>query len=81
VGEEMEEKKGNFSSFTMDYEKEEIVVTIYAKDSQLETRFTERDIMSMQNWFALAKYMKIHEQNDPHILTNGELEGEGEETL
>lgn len=57
----MEDNKGNFSSFTMDYEKEEIVVTIYAKDSQLETRFTEKDIKSMQNWFALAKHMKNHE--------------------
>nr|WP_259547955.1 hypothetical protein [Heyndrickxia oleronia] len=74
----MEESKGNFSSFTMDYERDEIVVTIYGKDSQMETRFTEKDIMSMQNWFNLAKYMK-NEQNDPYILTNGELEGEGEE--
>jgi tRNA threonylcarbamoyladenosine modification (KEOPS) complex Pcc1 subunit len=56
----MQENKGDFSSFTMDYEKDEIVVTIYAKDSQLETRFTEKDITSMQNWFDLARHMKNH---------------------
>lgn len=58
----MEENKGNHSSFTMDYGKSEIVVTIYAKDSQLETRFTERDIQAMQNWFDLARHMKNHKR-------------------
>ena len=56
----MEENKGCFSSFTMDYERDEIVITIYAKDVQLETRFSEKDINSMQNWFDLAKHMKNH---------------------
>lgn len=45
----------------MDYEKEEIVVTVYAENVQLETRFTERDVKSMQNWFELAKFMKTDE--------------------
>ncbi|MEK5109908.1 hypothetical protein MHI57_24915 [Cytobacillus sp. FSL K6-0129] len=57
----MEENKGHSSSFTMDYEKEEIVVTVYAENTQLETRFTEKDIKSMQNWFELARYKKADE--------------------
>lgn len=47
----------NSASYTMDYEKNEIIVTIYTDDVQVQTRFSEKDIKSMQNWFELAKHM------------------------
>lgn len=55
----MEEEKYLSSSFTMDYERSEIVVTIYDKDSQSQTSFTEKDIKAMQNWFELEKNMRL----------------------
>jgi hypothetical protein len=51
-------KKSNPSSYTMDYEKKEIVLTIYTNNSQPETRLTEKDIEAMRNWFKLAKHME-----------------------
>ncbi|MOA46659.1 hypothetical protein D3C78_1692040 [compost metagenome] len=54
----MIENVSNSASYTMDYESNEIVVTVYTKDSQVETRFTEKDIVAMKNWFTLAKHMK-----------------------
>lgn len=52
----MDEKNNNSASYIMDYDKNEIVVTIYTHDGQAETRFNEKDIKAMGNWFKLAKY-------------------------
>jgi hypothetical protein len=47
----------NPSSYIMDYEKKEIVLTIYTNNAQVETRLSEKDIIAMKNWFKLAKHM------------------------
>lgn len=57
-GTEETEQEANFSSFTMDYKTNEIVLTIYTNDSQPQTRLSEKDIDSMKSWFGLAKHMQ-----------------------
>ncbi|QVY60948.1 hypothetical protein [Cytobacillus gottheilii] len=57
-GTEEIKQEANFSSFTMDYKTNEILLTVYSKGSQLQTRLTERDVDSMKNWFGLAKHMQ-----------------------
>jgi hypothetical protein len=58
-GLKMAESISNPSSYTMDYEKKEIILTTYTKDSQVETRLTKKDIKAMGNWFELAEFMEM----------------------
>ncbi|KMK77610.1 hypothetical protein [Alkalihalobacillus pseudalcaliphilus] len=53
------------SSFTMDYDKKEIVLTVYDKDKKIKTRLTEKDIISMKSWFELAKHMEVENECKP----------------
>lgn len=54
----MGESKRNSSSYTMDYENNEIILTIYTSNSQEETRLSKKDVIAMKNWFELAKHME-----------------------
>ena len=46
-------------SFTMDYENKEIVLRCeVAKDEYKQLRLCERDVLSMESWFALKEENK-----------------------
>lgn len=45
-------------SFTMDYERNEIVMTTVINDEKIQLRACEKDVDSMKRWFDLARFME-----------------------
>lgn len=55
----------NIWTYTMDYEKSEIIIRIVDGNGQVQhIRLSEKDTREMVSWFELAKHMKRVKSND-----------------
>lgn len=48
----------NPSSYTMDYEKEKIILSVYGESGITQTEISEKDVKSMKEWFDMLQAKK-----------------------
>ncbi|WP_214688580.1 MULTISPECIES: hypothetical protein [unclassified Exiguobacterium] len=53
-------EKADLCSFTMDYEKSKILLSVIFNNRMVEVELQESDVLSMKQWFDLAKLRNVN---------------------